>query len=101
MNKNNSYSNKRKTFGASKETISELMVNWDEKEDKRIRRELRKSWARWSIKYNKCKNCERKIFYNNKYDAYYCKSCNIWLEPKCGDKRCEFCSIRPVSPIKK
>ena len=33
------------------------------------------------------------------YDADYCEVCNIWLEPKCSDADCEFCSVRPERPL--
>lgn len=32
---------------------------------------------------------------NEKYDAYYCKVCRMWLEGKCSDPGCEFCKNRP------
>ena len=34
--------------------------------------------------------------YSEKYDSYYCKSCNRWLESKCDCDR--FCSERPDTP---
>ncbi len=40
-----------------------------------------------------CKTPESE--YDDKYDAYYCVVCNKWLEDKCSDKDCEFCSKRP------
>lgn len=36
--------------------------------------------------------------YNEKYDTYYCKKHNVWLEEKCPDPLCEYCSIRPNKP---
>lgn len=44
-----------------------------------------------------CKCGEHKC-YSDKYDAYYCKTCDEWLEQKCNDEDCEFCSIRPDKP---
>ena len=32
---------------------------------------------------------------NPQYDAYYCTTCFEWLETKCSDPTCEFCSVRP------
>jgi len=32
-----------------------------------------------------------------KHDAYFCENCG-WLEPKCGDPKCEFCKDRPDKP---
>lgn len=46
----------------------------------------------------KCNKCENKASYSEKYDVYYCKNCNIWLEKKCSDSNCEFCTNRPDSP---
>jgi len=55
-----------------------------------------------------------------RFDAYYCGLCNVWIEPRCCERRCgkscecnfgehcldekrrsgcEFCSDRPFSPI--
>ena len=33
-----------------------------------------------------------------KYDAYACLKCNMWLEQKCSDSTCIFCETRPVNP---
>lgn len=49
--------------------------------------------------YEKCPFCNSNSFYSQKYDAYYCNECNIWLEPKCTDEGCQFCKNRPVRPI--
>ena len=29
------------------------------------------------------------------HDACYCINCKEWLEPKCSDPECRFCSGRP------
>jgi hypothetical protein len=31
------------------------------------------------------------------YDAVYCEECHVWLEPKCTDDDCDYCSKRPAS----
>jgi hypothetical protein len=36
--------------------------------------------------------------YSEKYDAVYCADCDEWLEGKCPDAECEFCSTRPEKP---
>ena len=46
----------------------------------------------------KCPNCGGKKSYSDKYDSYYCKKCLIWLEEKCTNSKCEFCSKRPKKP---
>lgn len=44
--------------------------------------------------------CGHKTKYSEKYDCYYCKECNKWLEGQCSDKECEFCSKRPDKPMR-
>ena len=36
--------------------------------------------------------------YNGKHDAYYCKTCDEWLEPTCQDITCGYCADRPARP---
>lgn len=50
---------------------------------------------------SKCPHCNTKKKYSSwddGYDAYYCDKCDIWLEPKCSNPECEFCSTRPDKP---
>ena len=49
---------------------------------------------------NECPICNRKKSHSEKYDADFCKHCNIWLEPVCGNRNCEFCATRPRNPVK-
>jgi hypothetical protein len=42
--------------------------------------------------------CGNEKSYSAEYDAYYCKSCNHWLESKCDDPECEYCTKRPKVP---
>jgi hypothetical protein len=44
-------------------------------------------------------DCEDKKSYSQEYDAYYCKSCDKWLEDKCDDPNCEYCTTRPQTPV--
>ena len=46
----------------------------------------------------KCPDCEATQWYSIKYDAYFCKKCNKWLETGCKDPKCEFCMSRPEKP---
>lgn len=46
----------------------------------------------------KCLNCKRMGVYAEYYDSYYCTDCNIWLDAKCTDTTCKFCSTRPEFP---
>jgi hypothetical protein len=52
------------------------------------------------IKNYQCPNCGSEKQYNSKYDSYYCELCNKWLEEKCADEGCIFCSKRPEKPSK-
>ena len=45
-----------------------------------------------------CIECSGKTIHNMKYDAYFCKHCDIWRETTCKDPVCEFCSHRPERP---
>jgi len=42
--------------------------------------------------------CQIPKKYSEKYDAYYCESCNVWSEDICTDRDCEFCNNRPLTP---
>jgi len=43
-------------------------------------------------------NCEDTQQRSEKYDAYYCFECNVWLEDTCNDRDCIFCQTRPLKP---
>ena len=43
---------------------------------------------------------EKDIAYSAEYDAYYNQRTNEWIDSKCCDLNCEFCTIRPVQPLK-
>ena len=46
----------------------------------------------------KCGCHESSRRYSEKYDAYYCANCNIWLEGICKSKSCSYCMDRPIKP---
>lgn len=46
-----------------------------------------------------CHACGEPALYNETVDAKYCVRCNIWLENKCLDPKCEFCSKRERTPF--
>jgi hypothetical protein len=35
------------------------------------------------------------IAYDRVVDAYYFTATGEWVEPKCGDDKCDFCALRP------
>ena len=45
-----------------------------------------------------CPSCGERASYNVHYDAYYCASCDIWLEPVCTSPLCAYCAHRPDRP---
>lgn len=45
-----------------------------------------------------CDTCKNKIYYSVVHDAYFCISCDKWLESACEDPECRFCSDRPDKP---
>lgn len=49
-------------------------------------------------KLGKCSKCQSE--YSERYDAYYCKKCDRWLEKACSDENCSFCTNRPSRPSK-
>ena len=36
--------------------------------------------------------------YSPRYDAYYDDEADTWLDTKCDDAACEYCSNRPAKP---
>ena len=46
-----------------------------------------------------CDHCGSVRVYYDKHDAYFCPSCNIWLEGRCSDPDCNYCSGRPRTPL--
>ena len=36
-----------------------------------------------------CKKCGANAIRSERYDAYYCEECNLWLEQKCIDPLCK------------
>jgi hypothetical protein len=37
--------------------------------------------------------------YSEQYDAYYDGKTMTWIERRCEDASCEFCSTRPIRPV--
>lgn len=49
-----------------------------------------------------CNDCEKHdtgFMYSETFDAYYCKECNTWIDTKCSDPTCTFCTTRPKTPL--
>jgi predicted RNA-binding Zn-ribbon protein involved in translation (DUF1610 family) len=51
-----------------------------------------------TLNSTECTKCKKNGIYAEYYDSYYCPDCNIWLDEKCIDATCEFCSKRPTFP---
>lgn len=48
-----------------------------------------------------CSTCNEFLSHSERWDSYYCKVCNIWMEPGCTDPECYFqCYSRPERPLK-
>lgn len=45
-----------------------------------------------------CLFCRCEKSYDETFDAYYCSSCNRWLEDICSDPECDYCRYRPETP---
>jgi hypothetical protein len=43
-------------------------------------------------------DCGAHVVYSVRWDAFYCPTCNKWLEGRCYDDECEFCAERPLEP---
>ncbi len=46
-----------------------------------------------------CPCCGGDKEYSSDFDAMFCPVCNIWLDVRCGDEMCDFCSRRPERPM--
>ena len=46
-----------------------------------------------------CDKCHNLLILYEKYDAYFCASCNEWKEDTCANPNCEFCKDRPEKPL--
>ena len=38
-----------------------------------------------------CDYCKKERIYFDDFDSFFCAHCNIWLEQKCCDSKCEYC----------
>ena len=45
-----------------------------------------------------CQKCKLSRIYSDKYDSYFCMNCDVWIESKCKDLNCDYCSERPAKP---
>ena len=47
----------------------------------------------------RCSDCRSEVIRNERYDAYFCETCDEWLEEICSDGcKCGFCKDRPEKP---
>jgi hypothetical protein len=45
-----------------------------------------------------CETCKNDFEYNERYDAYFCRTCDEWTEKKCDDDKCWYCVGRGEKP---
>ncbi|HSW88227.1 MAG TPA: CPCC family cysteine-rich protein [Candidatus Saccharimonadales bacterium] len=53
------------------------------------------------VDFQRCGTCNTLRIYNDKYDRFFCPTCNKWLESRCNDPSCEMCRSTPDKPLKK
>lgn len=46
-----------------------------------------------------CSTCKFNLVYYDDFDTYFCPRCNRWIESKCSDPTCNYCSTRPEKPL--
>ena len=46
-----------------------------------------------------CASCGSQLVHHDTFDARFCPGCNVWLESRCADPTCSFCSARPELPL--
>lgn len=46
-----------------------------------------------------CNRCGQRTSMNDEFDALYCGRCNRWVDSKCSDPSCMYCSKRPARPV--
>ncbi len=47
----------------------------------------------------RCATCTTERVYYDSFDAYFCPSCNVWLEHGCSGSSCDYCRDRPTAPM--
>ena len=45
-----------------------------------------------------CETCGGRLILFFKHDAVCCPGCNQWIDLRCGDPECRYCSQRPQTP---
>ena len=45
-----------------------------------------------------CETCGGRLILFFKHDAVCCPGCNQWIDLRCGDPECPYCSQRPQTP---
>jgi hypothetical protein len=45
-----------------------------------------------------CHRCKHPAERSERFDAYFCGRCGLWLEGACGDPKCGHCTDRPPEP---
>ena len=47
-----------------------------------------------------CNRCGQRLLMSDEFDALYCGRCNRWIDSKCSDPRCVYCSKRHARPLR-
>lgn len=50
------------------------------------------------MKVKECPECKGTVERNERYDAYACLKCDMWLEDCCDDLDCGYCLKRSNKP---
>lgn len=54
--------------------------------------------VRGHVRRERCPACRQTTVFDYDFDAAFCPSCDAWLEGRCGDSGCEYCTRRPEKP---
>jgi hypothetical protein len=65
--------------------------------NKTIQEQLKLLEIELPINYH-CEQCGTDEQYSERYDAYFCPTCDIWLNDACDNPDCGFCVSRPEKP---
>lgn len=56
-------------------------------------------WRKRQIEESRVEQDEFPASYSEEYDAFYNPETNEWIDSKCSDPTCEYCTKRPEKPL--